>query len=97
MSIDASGTKYWTGRGGVVLVNDPLGTVQQVARAYDIRWLVLDRADSVSAVASILDGGTRPAWLGSPILANGQGSSINLAVFPVCTKAGDTRCGAVTP
>ena len=23
MSIDASGTKYWTGRGGVVLVNDP--------------------------------------------------------------------------
>ena len=26
MSIDASGTKYWTGRGGVVLVNDPIET-----------------------------------------------------------------------
>jgi hypothetical protein len=97
MSIDASGTEYWTGHGGVVLVNDPLGTVQQVARAYDIRWLVLDRADSVQAVAPILDGGTRPAWLGLPILATGQGSSINLAVFPVCTRAGDTRCGASTP
>ena len=31
MSIDASGTKYWSGRGGVVLVNDPLPTVEQVA------------------------------------------------------------------
>jgi hypothetical protein len=97
MSIDASGAEYWTGHGGVVLVNDPLGTVQQVARAYDIRWLVLDRADSVQAVAPILDGGARPAWLGLPILATGQGSSINLAVFPVCTRAGDTRCGASTP
>ena len=97
MSIDASGTKYWTGHGGVVLVNDPLGTVQQVARAYDIRWLVLDRADSVQAVAPILDGGARPAWLGTPILATDQGSSINLAVFPVCTRADDTRCGTSTP
>ena len=39
MSIDASGTKYWTGHGGVVLVNDPIETVEAVARAYDIRWL----------------------------------------------------------
>ena len=44
MSIDAAGTRYWTGRGGVVLVNDPLDTIEEVARAYDIRWLVLDRA-----------------------------------------------------
>ena len=43
MSIDASGTQYWSGRGGVVLVNDPLDTIDDVARAYDIRWLVLDR------------------------------------------------------
>jgi hypothetical protein len=67
MSIDASGTKYWTGRGGVVLVNDPLPTIEQVARAYDIRWLVLDRADAVPAVAPILDGRGRPAWLGAPV------------------------------
>ncbi len=30
--------------------------------SYDIRWLVLDRADSVDAMAPILDGGPRPAW-----------------------------------
>jgi hypothetical protein len=97
MSIDASGTQYWTGRGGVVLVNDPLGTVEQVARAYDIRWLVLNRADSVPAVTPILDGAVRPEWLGPPILADGQGSGIDLAVFPVCTQIGDTRCGRSTP
>ena len=81
MSIDAAGTKYWTGRGGVVLVNDPQSTVESVARAYDIDWLVLDRADSVKSMASILDGGPRPAWLGAPILADGQPT--RLAVLPV--------------
>ncbi len=97
MSIDASGMRYWTGHGGVVLVNDPLPTVEQVARAYDIRWMVLNRADSVDAVAPILDGTIRPAWLGLPILANGQGSHVDLAVYPVCTQPGDVRCGPSTP
>ena len=81
MSIDASSTRYWTGHGGVVLVNDPLETIRDVARAYDIRWLVLDRGDAVSAVAPILDGGPRPAWLGEPILD--KGSPTELAVYPV--------------
>ena len=81
MSIDASSTRYWSGHGGVVLVNDPLDTIAEVARAYDIRWLVLDRADAVDAVASILDGGPRPTWLGEPILADG--SPTGLAVYPV--------------
>jgi hypothetical protein len=81
MSIDAAGTKYWTGHGGVVLVNDPLDTIQQVAQAYDIRWLVLDRGDAVDAVAPILDGAEHPAWLGQPILAEGEPT--RLAVYPV--------------
>ena len=80
MSIDAGGMRYWTGHGGVVLVNDPLDTVHQVARAYDIRWLVIDRTDSVQAIAPIL-GGARPPWLGAPILA--EGSPTALAVYPV--------------
>jgi hypothetical protein len=100
MSIDASGTRYWTGRGGVVLVNDPLDTVERVARAYDIRWLVVDRADSVPAVAPLLDG-ERPPWVGASILASvaggAEGSAVDLAVFPVCTQAGDARCASVTP
>jgi hypothetical protein len=81
MSIDAAGTKYWTGRGGVVLVNDPPETVRDVADAYDIRWLVLDREDSVRPMAPILDGLERPTWLGDPILAVGQ--PLALAVYPV--------------
>ena len=51
MSIDAASTKYWSGRGGVVLVNDPLETIRDVALAYDIRWLVLDKDDTVPAAA----------------------------------------------
>jgi hypothetical protein len=81
MSIDAAGTRYWSGRGGVVLVNDPLDTIAEVAQAYDIRWLVLDRGDSVAAMAPLLDGGPRPAWLGEPILA--EGTPLRLAVYPV--------------
>jgi hypothetical protein len=81
MSIDASGTKFWTGHGGVVLVNDPIETVERVVRAYDIRWLVLDRGDSVPAAAPILDGTAQPDWLGAPILVSGEPP--DLAVYPV--------------
>jgi hypothetical protein len=87
MSIDASGYRYWSGRGGVVLVNDPLETVEQVADAYDIRWLVLERDDSVPAAESILVGHQRPAWVGPPILERQD-----VGVYPVCTDASDPRC-----
>jgi hypothetical protein len=64
----------------VVLVNDPLETIEEVARAYDIRWLVLDRSDSVEAVEPILDG-QRPAWVGAPVMT--QGDPVRLAVYPL--------------
>ena len=90
MSIDASGYRYWTGHPGVVLVNDPIDTVEAVARAYDIRWLVLERADTVPAAAQILVNGKRPAWVGPPVLDNGD-----VAVYPVCTGP-DPRCPSAT-
>ncbi|HEY5629562.1 MAG TPA: glycosyltransferase family 39 protein, partial [Candidatus Limnocylindrales bacterium] len=62
MSIDTAGYKYWTGHPGVVLVNDALPTVLDVARAYNTRWLILERDDAVPAVAQILLDGNRPAW-----------------------------------
>jgi hypothetical protein len=97
MSIDASGTRYWTGRGGVVLVNDPLDTVEGVAGAYDIRWLVVNRDDSVATVSPLLVG-ERPPWVGAPILATADaGGEVRLAVFPVCTVAGDARCVIASP
>jgi hypothetical protein len=87
MSIDAAGYRYWTGRPGVVLVNDPLDTVEEVARAYDIRWLVLEPGDTVAAAKAILVDGERPDWIGPPILRLDDA-----AVFPVCLEADDSRC-----
>ena len=78
MSIDAASTKYWSGRGGVVLPNDPLETIREVAAAYQIAWVVLDRRESVPAAGPILDGDV-PSWLGGPLPTGVAG----LAVYPV--------------
>ncbi len=104
MAIDASGVNYWTGRPAVVLVNDPLATVEQVARAYRVSWLMLERADAVPAVAPILDGSARPAWLGQPVVATvtpggeaGTDSSVGSLAFglwPVCPTAGVDFCAS---
>ena len=89
MSIDASGYKYWTGRPGVILVNDSLDTVLAVAKAYNTRWLILERDDSVPATAQILLEGIRPAWVGPPIL-----SRPDVSIYPLCTAEADSRCAA---
>ena len=78
MSLDAASTKYWSGHGGVVLVNDPLDTIRDVAGAYDIRWLVLDKRDAIPAVDPII-AGDRPSWVGPPLDTGVAG----LAVYPV--------------
>ncbi len=75
MSLDASSTKYWTGHGGVVLVNDPLDTIHDVARAYDIRWLVLDADDTVPAARPII-AGDRPSWIGPPLTTGVVGLTV---------------------
>ena len=62
-------------------VNDPIETVERVARAYDTRWLVLDGEDSVKAAAPILDDMARPAWLGEPIVLRDDPSP--LVILPV--------------
>jgi hypothetical protein len=102
MSIDAAGTLYWTGHPGVVLVNDPLPTIEEVARAYSIRWLVLNRAETVPAVGPILNGEARPSWLGPPVVprparqpdgaAPLPEGALGVAVFPVCFAPDDHRC-----
>ncbi len=107
MSIDASGTLYWTGRPGVVLVNDPLETIEAVARAYEIRWLALNRADTVASVAPILDGGARPGWLGAPVASRPARQlpdaaplppgAVGVALYPVCLDDADLRCGEAAP
>jgi len=107
MSIDASGTLYWTGHAGVVLVNDPLATVETVARAYRVRWLVLNRADTVASVAPILDGGPRPTWMGAPVASRPArqlpdaaplpAGALGVGLFPVCLDPADPRCAEAAP
>ena len=93
MSIDAAGYRYHTGRGGVVLVNDPPEVIEQVATAYDIRWLVIESDDAVPAVAPVLRG-ARPRWIGQPVLELPAGGDVPaVAVYPLCIQPDPVRCG----
>ena len=95
LSIDAAGIKYWTGRAGVVTPDDPIETIEAVARAYEIRWLVLERDDAARALAPVLLGESRPAWIGAAVfsVAAADGGAPRLVLYPVCTAATDVRCG----
>ena len=93
MSIDAAGFKYFTGLGGVVTPNDPIETIDEVARAYDIRWLALERGATVIALEPVL-AGNRPSWIGRPVfeVPAGDAGPPRLALYPVCVTTDDTRC-----
>jgi hypothetical protein len=98
LSIDAAGMKYWTGRPGVVTPDDPIGTIEAVARAYEIRWLVVERDGAARALAPVLKGEARPAWIGPAAFTvpdTSSGAALpRLVLYPVCTTAGDLRCAA---
>ena len=73
MSIDAVGTKYWTGHGGVVLVNDPLDTIHDVAtrlRHPLARPRARRRRSARSPRSST--AAPRPAWIGAADHEPGQ-------------------------
>ena len=97
MTIDASGFKYFTGRGGVVTTNDPLATELEIATAYRISWLVLERDEISTTMAPILSGETRPPWIGGPVfsLAARDGGPPRIALYPVCLSPADRRCTVV--
>jgi hypothetical protein len=101
MSIDAASFRYWTGRGGVVSPDDPLDTVRDVARAYDIKWLILERRDITRSLAPILKGGPRPDWIGAPVYQRDVATTDPtlagtpaIALYPVCFAQADARCAA---
>jgi len=94
LSIDAAGIRYATGRGGVVTPNDPIETIESVARAYGTRWLILERDDIVPALAPVLLGQSRPAWIGASVFerASQARPGADIALYPVCVSPGDGRC-----
>ena len=93
LSIDAAGIKYWTSRAGLVTPDDPIEVIESVAIAYDARWLVIERSDAAAALGPVL-AGARPGWIGPPVFEypSADGGLPRLALFPVCTTDGDTRC-----
>jgi hypothetical protein len=93
-TIDAAGFKYWTGRGGIVTPDDPLGTLEAVARAYRPRWLVIERNDAAGALGPVLRGESRPSWIGGPVFVvqAPNGGLPLLALYPICLEAADDRC-----
>jgi hypothetical protein len=94
MSIDAGGIKYFTGHPGVVSPDDPIETIEAVAQAYGIEWLVVERGDAAKALGPVL-GGTRPPWIGAPVFSvpSDDAGLPRLALFPVCADPTDlSRC-----
>ena len=67
MSADAGAYNYLTGRQGIVSPNDPLPVIEDAMRAYNVRWLVLERNAIVPALQPVLAGELQPAWLSSPV------------------------------
>jgi 4-amino-4-deoxy-L-arabinose transferase-like glycosyltransferase len=102
MTADPAGFEYFTGHGGVVTPSDSLAVVNDVATAYGIRWLVLERADITEQLAPVIESKVRPAWIGEPIFSmpyegprTGDPTIDDtpaLVIYPVCIASADTRC-----
>ena len=102
MSANPGAYRHLSGHPGLVTPSDPLPVIEQVLRAYNVRWLVLERASIVPALAPVLTGEVRPAWLSPPVgvvrseqratVAAGSEQLPAGALFAVCFSAVDTRC-----
>jgi hypothetical protein len=94
MSVDAGAYRFVGGHSGVVTPNDPLDTIEQGARAYNIRWLALESSSIVPALAPVLRGDERPAWLSEPVLTVLDPTSPvpRGALYALCLTPTDERC-----
>ena len=106
LSADPAGFKYFTGRGGVMTTTDSLDVLEKIAVDYNVRWLILQRAYIVDPLIPVIEGQSRPTWIGLPVFTipytgRPSGDPIvdatpALAIYPVCTQPGDTRCASPT-
>ena len=104
MSADSGAYRYLSGHPGVVTPYDDLATIEDAMRAYNVRWLVLERDQIVPALEPVLAGAVKPDWLSRPVaIVDGQPAALATtgpaqgavpdgALFAVCLTAGDTRC-----
>ncbi|MBX3028723.1 MAG: glycosyltransferase family 39 protein [Chloroflexi bacterium] len=95
MSSDAGAFWYLAARPGVVTPEDPLSVVEDVARRYDIRWLLLERAFMTRALGPVFLGEERPDWLSAPlatVTSPTDPDRIEAALYAVCLSPDDLRC-----
>jgi 4-amino-4-deoxy-L-arabinose transferase-like glycosyltransferase len=104
MTADPGAYRYLFGRSGIVTPDDPLPVIEQAARTYGVRWLVLERGMIVPALAPVLRGEERPAWLSGPLAvstdmraaaadAAADAAALPLAaLYAVCLEPADRRC-----
>ncbi|MEX2546497.1 MAG: glycosyltransferase family 39 protein [Chloroflexota bacterium] len=86
MSADAGAYHYLTGRQGIVTPNDPLPVIEDAMRAYDVRWLLLEREQIVPALEPVLTGEVRPFWLSRPLaVVPGTGGPATATAGPSAT------------
>ena len=55
---------------GIVTPDDPLPTIEEAMRLYDVRWLALEGAHTVEALEPVIRGEVRPDWLSEPIVVD---------------------------
>ena len=91
MSPDPGAYRYLAGVRGVVTPDDPLPVIREAAAAYGVRWLILERAHVVDALAPVVAGEQRPEWLSRPLTEVG-GRPPSAALFAVCLEPRDERC-----
>jgi hypothetical protein len=102
MSEDSATFEYLTGHGGIVSPDDLLPVIERAARAYGVRWLILERDGAVRALAPLLDGAAPPDWLGPPAFVlpgSGRpgsgaavGGSVAAVIYPVCFDQAAPGC-----
>jgi 4-amino-4-deoxy-L-arabinose transferase-like glycosyltransferase len=94
MSADPGAYRYLFGRGGIVTPDDPLALIETAARAYGVRWLVLERGQIVPALEPVLRGELQPAWLSPPIALVGVAPTAGISST---AAAGIETAAAVAP
>lgn len=108
MAVDPGAIRYLSGHQGVVTPYDALPVIEDVLRAYNVRWLILESESIMPALAPLLTGQARPAWLSAPLvtvspqpgdLATRDGEAAArtpdvpaAALYAVCLTPQDTRC-----
>lgn len=92
MSADPGAYRYYSGLGGIITPADPLDVVERALRAYDVGWLVLERAHIVDAFAPLyLETSPLPPWLSDVAQDRGTPGLPRYRIYAVCLSSADPR------